>query len=312
MAKDALSDILGAVKLRGSIYFRTEFSSPWGVAVPSYKNVARFHLVARGECWVRVEGVEAPARLGQGDLIVIPHGAAHILSDRPKGSAPSVDQVVKDTGFAGEGALVLGGPDGGDATAMLCGHFEFDDNTPHPLLEALPPFIHVTGSETLNQTWLESIMKFATSEAQSDRPGGDAIVYRLSEIIFIQAIRIHVERTGEASGSLAGITDARIGRALSAIHADPIGRWTVESLGREAGMSRTAFAERFRRLIGMAPLAYVTQWRLQHARRQLLESDASIRHVAECAGYGSEAAFIRVFKKHYGSTPAVMRRARRR
>jgi AraC-like DNA-binding protein len=311
MTKDALSDILGAVKLRGSIYFRTEFSSPWGVAVPSYKNVARFHLVARGECWVRVEGVEAPVRLGQGDLIVIPHGAAHILADQPKGSAPSVDQVVEDSGFTGEGALVLGGPDTGNATAMLCGHFEFDDDTAHPLLEALPPFIHVTGSETLNQTWLESIMKFATSESQSDRPGSDAIVYRLSEIIFIQAIRIHVERTGEASGSLAGITDPRVGRALGAIHADPVSHWTVEALGREAGMSRTAFAERFRRLIGMSPLAYVTQWRLQHARRHLLESDASIRHVAERAGYGSEAAFIRAYKKHYGATPAAMRRAGR-
>ena len=308
MTADALSDILRALRLRGTIYFRTEFNPPFGVAVPAFSNVARFHLAARGSCWVQVEGEEAPVHLSQGDLIVIPHGAAHVLGDEPDREATGVDDVVETTGFRGDGALVYGGPDEGRATRLICGHFAFDQAVIHPLLDALPPYIHVTGSETLNHAWLENAMKFVSAESLGGQPGHDAIVHRLSEIIFIQVVRIYVARAGGTAGCLAGITDPEIGRALGAMHAAPATPWTVERLAKEAGMSRTSFAVKFARLVGMTPLAYLTHWRMQEASRLLREAREPILTIAERTGYGSEAAFTRAFKKAFAVTPAAYRR----
>lgn len=312
MAKDALSDILRALRMRGTIYFRSEFNPPWGVAVPAFRNVARFHLAARGSCWVRVAGEPRPVPVAQGDLIVIPHGAAHVLADEPDRAASTLDDVVQKSGYRGDGVLVHGGSDQGRSTRLLCGHFEFDDAVIHPLLDALPPYIHVTGSETLNHAWLENAMRFVTAESLGGQPGSDAIVHRLSEIIFIQAVRIHVERAGGAAGCLAGITDPQISRAFSAMHGSPATTWTVESLAREAGMSRTSFAVKFARLVGMTPLNYLTHWRMQEARRLLRETGEPILAIAENTGYRSDAAFNRAFKKWFAATPAAYRRQAKR
>jgi AraC-like DNA-binding protein len=308
MSHDALSDILSALRLRGTIYFRTEFNPPWGVAVPAFRNVARFHLAARSSCWVRVAGEDRPVALAQGDLIVIPHGAAHVLADEPDRDATTVDDVLQKTGYEGGGALVYGGRDEGRSTRLICGHFEFDDAVIHPLLDALPRYIHITGSETLNHVWLENAMKFVSVESLGEQPGSEAIVHRLSEIIFIQVVRIYVERAGGAAGCLAGITDPQIGRALGAMHSSPATAWTVERLAQEAGMSRTSFAVRFARLVGMTPLNYLTHWRMQEARRLLRQTRDPVLAIAECAGYHSEAAFNRAFKKRFAATPAAYRR----
>jgi len=309
MSQDPLSDILRALRMKGTIYFRTDFNPPWGVAVPEFSNVARFHLAARGSCWVRVAGEEQPVHLAQGDLIVIPHGAAHVLADDPDREPSSLDDVLEKSGFKGTGALVYGGEDGGRSTQLICGHFAFDDTAIHPLLEALPRYIHISGSESLNNAWLESAMKFITVESLGGEPGSDAVVHRLSEIIFIQAVRVYVDRMGSDAGSLAGIADPQIGRALGAMHSSPQAPWTVEGLAREAGMSRTAFAVKFAQLIGMTPHSYLTQWRMQEAGRKLRETGDPILTVAEHAGYRSEAAFNRAFKKWFDATPASYRRA---
>ncbi len=152
-------------------------------------------------------------------------------------------------------------------------------------------------------------MKFICVESLGREPGSDAIVHRLSEIIFIQAVRIYVERMGTDAGSLAGIADPQIGRALGAMHASPEAAWTVEGLAKEAGMSRTSFAIKFARLIGMTPHSYLTQWRMQEAGRELRETREPVLTVAEHAGYRSEAAFNRAFKKWFDATPASYRRA---
>ena len=308
MSQDALSDILRALRMKGTIYFRTEFNPPYGVAVPAFSNVARFHLAARGSCWVEVAGEVDPVHLAQGDLIVIPHGAAHLLSDQPGREAASVDEVVEKTGFEGKGALVYGGEEIGRATQLICGHFAFDDAAIHPLLEALPRYIHIPGSESLNNAWLEQAMKFIQVESLNLEPGSDAIVHRLAEIIFIQAVRIYVERVGRDAGSLAGIADPQIGRALAAIHESPEAAWTVDALASEAGMSRTSFATKFAQAIGMTPHSYLTQWRMQDAARRLRETRDPMLRVAEGSGYHSEAAFNRAFKKWFGATPAAYRR----
>ena len=309
MANDALSQILDALQMRGAIYFHTRFSPPWGVSVPAYGNVARFHMVMRGSCWVRIVGVPEPIHLSTGDLVVIPHGAAHVLSDQPKRKADSLDFVLSRSGYQGDGALIYGGEGQGDACKLFCGHFEFEQGAIHPILQALPEAIHLPNTETMNAEWLESVMRFVSSEVIGGKAGASAIVHRLTEIIFIQVVRAFVDRAGDAAGCLAGVLDPKLGRCLAAVHAAPQIGWTVENMAQEAGMSRTVFAERFADLIGLTPHNYVTHWRMQVARRRLAESADAIIDIAEQVGYGSEAAFNRAFKKQFDVTPGMFRKA---
>lgn len=308
MANDALSQILTALKMRGSVYFHTHFTPPWGVRVPAFSNVARFHMVIRGDCWVRVEGTDEPIHLATGDLIVIPHGASHILSDTRDQPPKQLDEVLDRSGYRGDGALIYGGADEGPACKIFCGHFEFEQGAMHPVLSSLPASIHLPNTQTMNAEWLESVMRFVSAEVLGEKAGADAIVHRLTEIIFIQVVRAFVDRSGEAAGCLAGVLDPNLSRTLSAVHTAPAEPWTVDAMASEAGMSRTLFAERFTSLMGMTPHGYVTQWRMQLARRQLLESDDAIIEIAEATGYGSEAAFARAFKRQFDIAPARFRR----
>ncbi len=309
MAHDALSQILGALRLRGSVYFHTHFNPPWGVRVPAFGNVARFHMAMRGDCWIRVEGVDEPIRLSTGDLVVIPHGVSHILSDTQDREAIDVDNVISQTGYAGEGALAYGGDDDRHSCKLFCGHFEFEEGAMHPILKALPSYIHIPNTQSMNAYWLESVMRFVSAEVMGDRAGSDAIVHRLSEIIFIQVVRVFVDNAGEAAGCLAGILNPKLSKCLSEVHVRPEDPWTVEAMATEAGMSRTIFAERFTSLMGMTPLGYVTHWRMQLARRELIETDQPLIEIATHVGYGSEAAFNRAFKRQFDITPGEMRRS---
>jgi AraC-like DNA-binding protein len=312
--RDPLSQILNALRLSGTIYFHTDFTPPWGVRVPAYRNVARFHFVIRGRCFIRVEGCAEAWPLAAGDLVVIPHGTAHILSDTPDREAIDVDDVIAMTGYRGRSALVYGGkPEGAArdaATQLFCGHFEFAEGMGHPVFDALPRLIHLSHAETRNAAWFEPVMQFVVTEVRGGFAGADAIAHRLTEIVFIQVIRRFVDRAGETIGPLAGILDPQLGRALSAVHAMPQEDWTVASMAREAGLSRTLFAERFAKLMGMTPLGYVTQWRLNLARRRLVEAGLPVIQIAEETGYRSEAAFGRAFKRHFGVTPGQFRQKR--
>lgn len=321
---DVLSDILDALRLRGTLYFSTEFGSWWGVRVPAFRRVARFHLVARGHCWVRVEGKEGDAeraeregpsvrppeaiRLESGDLVLIPHGAEHVLMDAPGRACRTVDEVVEEAGFTGSGALVYGGDDDGGPTRLVCGHFEFDEGLEHPLLSQLPPAIVVRWDEEVRGSPLEDVFRFMVREVQQGRPGYEAVVRRLSEVLFVQAVRFWADHSEHEQGVLAALADPRLGDALSAIHRDPAERWTLESLGRQAAMSRTAFAERFREVVGETPLQYLTSWRMQNAKRLLAESRMTLARIAGRVGYESAASFSRAFKRTVGETPGGYRR----
>lgn len=311
MADDALSQILEALRLRGSVYFHTYFNPPWAVAVPAYANVARFHVVMRGSCWLRVEGAQEPIKLAAGDLAVIPHGAAHTLSDAIDRKAITLDEVVMQTGFDGTGALAYGGPDMGESCKLFCGHFEFSEAATHPVLAALPVCLHIPNTQTLNTHWLDTAIRFVGAEIAADRAGSNAIVLRLSEIIFIQVIRAFVDAQGDAAGALAAVLHPQLGPCLSRVHAELAQPWTVEAMAKEAGMSRTAFAERFAALVGTTPVDYVTRWRMQRTRLDLEGTDLALIEIAERVGYGSEASLIRAFKRHFGSTPAEVRRQSR-
>jgi len=307
---DPLSDILTRLSLRGTLYFRTSFAEPWGVRVPAFRNVARFHFMHRGEAVVRVAGVDAPVLLVQGDLIVIPHGAPHTLSCRHTGpdEALPLDDVLSRSGFPGYGTLVWGGDERLHDTQLICGHFALTEGSRHLLIERLPSYIHLRGYGEEAGAWLEATLKIIGAEAGRGRLGGDLIALKMSEAIFAQAIRAHIEGTQKGDG-VSGFADPHLRRALTAFHRSPTLDWTVAGLAREAGLSRSAFAARFSEQLGVTPMAYVLSWRMQVAREALTARGISVTEAAEVSGYASESAFSRAFKKEIGISPAVFRHA---
>lgn len=308
---DILSDILLRLNLRGSLYFRTSFTSPWGVEVPPFANVARFHFAHRGRCLVRVAGAEGLVALEQGDLLIVPRGASHRLFCDPatEDRVLPLDRVLEISGFTGEGALVYGGADDDRDTQLICGHFAFDPLARHPLIDRLPPYIHLADYGQAAGKWMEYTLRMIGTEAGGAQVGGDLIALKMSEIILAQALRVFLAGAGAAQAGLAGLADPQLSRALAALHRDPGRAWTVADLAREAGLSRTGFALRFAATMGLTPMTYLTQWRMQIARHALRHGREAVADVAERVGYGSEAAFARVFRKDAGLTPAAFRRA---
>jgi AraC-like DNA-binding protein len=307
---DLLSDILTNLSVRGTLYFRTSFTSPWGVAVPEYENVARFHFAHRGGCFVDVDGVDKPVALAQGDLIIIPHGAKHSLYCAPenKDVILPIDTVVERSGFTGSGVLVYGGDDDDRDTQLICGHFSFDPVAQHMLMERLPSYIHLKNYGETAGKWMEATLRVIGEEAGGLRMGGDLIALKMSEAIFAQAIRSYVESDAASAQGLEGFSDRNLCRALDSFHKAPNREWTVEGLAQAAGMSRTSFAVSFQKKMGMTPMQYATTWRMEIAKKQLALRGSSLTDAAESAGYASDSAFARVFKKETGMTPAGFRK----
>lgn len=309
---DVLSDILATLRFRGSLYFSTEFHPPWGVRVPRFQRVARFHLVIRGGCWVRVEQGENPVRLETGDIILVTRGAEHVIADAPDTPSRTVDDVVKAAGFSGRGALVIGEADSGAPTRLLCGHFEFDDDVDHPLLQRLPPALVVRWDEEARNYPLQDAFRLIVREVREGHPGHEAVVARLSEILFVQVVRAWARHAHHDCGVLAALADPRLGAALEAIHSEPRAPWTLETLSRRAAMGRSAFVERFGSVVGETPLRYLTRWRIQVAKRLLADPGLGLEQVAERVGYDSAASFSRAFKKTAGVSPGHYRRGVKR
>lgn len=306
---DALTDILNTLRLSSSLYFRTELTAPWGIQVPAEGRVARFHIAIRGQCWLRIDGLEEDVFMANGDLIIIPHGAGHVLADSPGTPPTALADVFEEIAYPGSGPLIYGG--GGAGCCLVCGEFAFDERENHPLLDNLPPLLKVTGDQSYNAQWLDSIIGFIAHEAASLEPGANAIIDRLSEIIFIQVIRATLASTREHIPFLSAFADPRISNVLSNIQRNPGTDWSVESLGQIANMSRSAFSNRFTELTNMTPLQYVIFVRLQKASRMLLESSHSLPAIAESVGYKSEAAFSMAFKRQFGVRPGEFRRRNR-
>lgn len=304
---DVLSDVLNTLELKGTLYFRTSSTPPWGIQVPSYRNAARFHLVVRGRCHVALES-GGTLMLEPGDMIVIPRGAPHVLADSVDSLVEPLDAVMQ-SGYSGEGVLVYGGAgDPAAKTELICGHFSFGEGADHPLLRALPECLHITADLRVRNTWLDEVMRLVTRLMFSDSPGAAASVMRLSEVLFVESIRACAGRDPSMQKVLEAILDPRIGKALALIHRHPGREWTVESLGREVAMSRSRFAARFQEMMGCAPVAYLTDWRLQKARGLLLQSRMSVQQLASEVGYQSAAAFSRAFTQHFGRPPMALRK----
>lgn len=304
---DLLDDILGTLDLTGALYFRTDFSPPWAITVPELAGAARFHLVVQGRCHVAVGDAES-VELGPGDLILVPRGRSHVLADRPDRTPAPLERVLEQAGFEGSGVLALGNGDPQAATQMICGHYTFRSEADHPLLRGLPDYLLVPAAVRAGEPWLDDMLRMIARRLFADEMGSEAAVTRLSEIVFIELLRIGMAQSETLRAVLTAFQDRQVGNALRLIHARPDEAWTVESLARAIGMSRSRFAERFRDLMGSSPMAYLSDWRLQKALSLLDDSRCSVQQVAVRTGYRSPAAFSRAFSGKFGVPPTSYRR----
>ena len=303
---DLLSDVFETIRLKGTLYFRTDYSPPWAITVPAYEQAARFHFVIRGCCHVSFPS-GSNIVLEPGDVVLIPRGRGHVLADRLGRVPAPLERVIQDSGYDGKGAFVIGKSDPQATTQMVCGHLGFSQGADHPLLGALPEVILITQADRGRYPLLDESLRLVARRALSDEVGAAASIARLSEVFFIEAVRASIERHPPLANVMTAMTDLHISRALELVHKTPGDPWTVETLAKASGMSRSRFAERFTELVGVAPMAYVTEWRLQKALARLSSSKASVKEVAAQAGYQSAAAFARAFGQRFGIPPTDTR-----
>ena len=303
---DVLDDILKTLDMRGALYFRTHFNGAWATTVPDYEQAARFHLVVQGRCHVTFTS-GAHVVLSPGDLILIPNGLRHVLSDSGLATAPPLETVLTEAGYDGKGVLSIGTGDPAAATQMICGHFNFRKGAEHPMLTSLPEYVHVTGADRANEPWLDDALRLVSQRMFSGDPGSTATVTRLSEIVFIELIKSRLVETETSQTLLQALKDPNIAAALTAMHESSELNWTVDSLAQHTGMSRSRFSDRFSQLMGMGPMKYLADWRLQKALVLLDEGRSSVQEIALQSGYQSTAAFSRAFANKFGCAPTAFK-----
>lgn len=306
---DILVDIFSNLRLRGQVYFRTEFVGSWGVTLPEDRNTIRIHLVVQGQCWVTVDGGNEPVLLREGDFALVPHGAGQTLTDSPKADAVSLETLLNNGSLGEDGIFRHGNRDSKQLTRLVCGFCSFDDELNHPLFFGLPPVLVISQNITGNSPWLAEAVRVIAMEANLGGLGGRAVISRLMEVIFIQAIRHQCETESNASiPFVLAIRDKNLKPAIEALHQHPERAWTLSQLAKLSSMSRGRFALRFKELLGQSPIQYLTDWRLQKAKRLLKETNLSIAEVGFRSGYQSLPSFTRRFGKQFGISPGAFRK----
>jgi AraC family transcriptional regulator, alkane utilization regulator len=302
---DALTEALNGIRLRSTLHCPSELSGRWGLRIGG-EGGAPFSIILQGQCWLEMERA-APIRLEAGDFIILPHDTPHTVKDALGSPTQPLSCLLEQYATEEDGIWRYGS--GGETTIVIGGYFYFEEAQTSPLLRALPPLLHIRGEQGKVVEWLEPTIKFIACEARSGRPGAQAVLTRLSDVLFIQAVRAYLCSLPEGTGSwLRAMTDPQVGQALTLIHQQPEQPWKVETLAAEVAMSRSAFAARFTQLVGEPVLHYVTRWRVHRAALLLRESRRTVVEVAAAVGYQSEAAFSRVFKQWTGYAPAAYRR----
>ncbi|MBI3898319.1 MAG: AraC family transcriptional regulator [Gammaproteobacteria bacterium] len=299
---DPLTDLFTALRVESAGYARVEASAPWGLSFIAFQH-AKFGLVLQGSCWLAVDGVAQPVQLVQGDCYLLTRGNAFTLRDQPRTRTRRFGDVLRQN--TGE-VVRCGG--GGAPTVIIGGRFILEGPSSKSVTSLLPPLIHIRASERRTRA-LATTLQFLEIEARAPTLGSKLVINRLADILFVQAIRAYVESDErEDSGWLGALADHHIGAALRLLHEQTEQPWTMESLAAAVGMSRSAFALRFKQWVGEAPIEYLTRWRMYKAGRLLHESDMKLARVANAVGYDSEGAFNKAFKRVLGVTPGEYRR----
>lgn len=315
---DALSDALRIVRLTGAVFFDVHARPAWAVqspaspafaaTLPECERIFAFHFLLEGSAWGQIlEAGSAPFHLAPGQAVIVTGGREHVMSSAPgMSAAPRFDLYRRRVDQRLPYVLATGpeaGPWSGPETRLSCGFLGFDARPFNPVLEALPALLVVDLDDEL--------VRMALAESEATTPGGETILARMSELLFLQAIRQHLATLPEdATGWLSGLRDRHVGAALSLMHARPAARWTLDGLAHEVGLSRTVFAERFAAIVGLPAMQYLATWRLQRAAFLMEAQGLAIAEAAAEVGYESEAAFSRAFRKRMGMPPGEWRRRR--
>jgi AraC-like DNA-binding protein len=313
---DALSDVLRVVRLTGGVFLDAQFSAPWCVTarvapedcrpfLETPQHVIAYHCVVSGSLLLQT-GTDAPIELSAGEVVLLPRNDSHRLGSTLEIPPVSADALVQPPRDGGLARIVHGG--GGEIARIVCG-FLGSDAPFNPLVATLPKVLKLALRRSYSGTWIESSFQLAADEISTGRVGSVTLVSKLSELLFIEAVRQYVEELPvEQRGWLAALRDPIVGRALGLLHSRHNEAWTAEGLARDVGLSRSAVADRFTALIGQPPMQYLALWRMQVAATRLREGRGSVSQVAFDVGYESEAAFNRAFKRQFGVPPATWRR----
>ena len=306
--EDPLAGALHHLRMDGMFYCLSDLTRPWGLTLPPMPDCLWFHVLTEGECVLTAEdGPTITARAG--DVVVLPHGVGHVAADDLASPAPVVLDLPHHYISRHYATLEHGG--GGDGGCrVVCGVVHLGHPAARMLIEALPPLIHIDADYGREHwPWLSSLLALMASEAESMRPGGETVITRLSDILVVQAIRAWIETEPAAqTGWLQALRDPLVGRAIALVHADPARDWTVSSLAREVGTSRSGLSAKFTELVGVSPKHYITNWRMALAEDWLRDPTRGILEIALALGYQSEAAFSRAFKREMGVPPSTARR----
>lgn len=316
---DALSDILRVARLSGGVFLNAEFSAPWcmvGQMSPEHcapflgptAHLIPYHYVVDGEL-----SIAEPNRRGQqvcsGDVVLFPRNDLYLMGSDVSLPPVSAASIIVPDGDKMVQTVRHGG--GGDVVHMVCGFLGCDSGLTNPIVSTLPSALILKVDESPAADWIRSTFQYAAYEVVSGRTGSATVLSKLSELLFVEAVRQYVQNIPDGqTGWLAGLRDPAVSRALAFMHANMVRAWSVDELGREVGISRSGLAERFTRVIGMAPMHYLADWRLQVAAQKLRDSGDPLVRIAAQVGYESEAAFSRAFKKKFGAAPATWRRVR--
>ncbi len=307
---DTLSDVLRVFALDGGVVLDAQFTAPWAIvshveardlqhALPRSTHVMAYHYIAAGRLLIST-GNAPPVELNAGEVVLLPRNDPHTLASAPHLEPVEAGPLVTPGADGGLARIRHGG--GGEATHVVCGYIGCETGR-HPLIDALPRVLRLDVRAWEAGAWVETLFRYAAQESVAARPGSASSLAKVSELLFVEAVRRHLEAgPAERAGWLAGLVDPVVGRALGLMHQRPAHPWTADELAAAVHLSRSAFAERFTALVGVAPLGYLTRWRIQLAKHALRQG-TRIARVAEQVGYSSEAAFSRAFKREVGVAP---------
>jgi AraC-like DNA-binding protein len=317
---DALSDLLRVAHLTGGVFLHAEFFAPWCIAarlapehcapaVGPASHLIIYHYVVEGDLRIRVEGEKGDGlAIGAGEVVVLPRNDLHLMGSDLSLPPVAGSDIIHPPQGSGLFSIHHGG--GGRRTRMVCGFLGCASAEGNPVISTLPPVLKLDLEQSRAAEWIRATFQYAAEEVATGRPGSETVLAKLSELLFVETVRRYAEALPDGqTGWFAGLRDPYIARALAVMHRDTTRRWTVDDLGREVGLSRSALADRFVRLIGVPPMHYLTSWRMQVAADKLRNTSASLAQVAEIVGYDSEAPFSRAFKNAFGVAPGTWRRS---
>ncbi|HET9987920.1 MAG TPA: AraC family transcriptional regulator [Kofleriaceae bacterium] len=311
-----MRDGLRCLQLSGALFVRAHLSRPWAyhspelqrlqlMLKPGDRRIILFHIITEGSCRATLNDGGGEADLVAGDIVILPFAGEHTVGDPEPVNPVDLAAMMPSPPWASLPIITFGG--GGPTTTILCGYLLSDDAPLNPVLASLPRFMRVRSAQSPLARWVESSVQYAMHASQGRSGTDDPLSQRLPELLFMEALCQYVRQERAHTGWLAGLADPVVGRALGCMHGQPAYPWTLNELARRAAASRSTLDDRFRMLLGRAPMSYLIAYRLQLAGRQLRSTNATLAEIAELVGYGPEAAFSRAFKRHTGAAPGEWR-----